>query len=396
MLERLAAVIDELVALDETAVVDDQLAALVTGLQRERARLGAATGRLLTRWHESGMWADDGSRTCAGRLARETHTSVSTAKAELRRARHLVAMPDVASAIVAGRLSLDHLDVLGRAARAPGFAAAEAMLVEHCATLRFADAAKVIAYWSQQADHDPGPDDRSVLHASTTWQGHVVVDAVLEPIGGRIFLDELARHERDQYLADERAGTARTAARRRAAALVEMATRSANATGRRRPKPLFTVLVGDDRAHHLCELADGTVVTPERLSPWIGSAMLETVLFDGPTTVVSVSRRRSFVGAVRRAVEVRDRHCRHPSGCDVPASGCDVDHVVPYADGGLTSQFNGRLECTTHNRHADRHDHDAAPRPERSVGRLDELRALIRFRTRRDYPDDDEPHDHTG
>ena len=270
MLERLAAVIDELVALDETAVVDDQLAGLVTGLQRERARLGAATGRLLTRWHESGMWADDGSRTCAGRLARETHTSVRTAKAELRRAHHLVAMPEVASAIVAGRLSLDHLDVLGRAARAPGFAEAEAMLVEHCATLRFADAAKVITYWSQQADHDPGPDDRSVLHASTTWQGHVVVDAVLEPIGGRIFLDELARRERDQYLADERAGAARTAAQRRAAALVEMATRSANATGRRRPKPLFTVLVGDDRAHHLCELADGTVVTPEQLSPWIG------------------------------------------------------------------------------------------------------------------------------
>ncbi|MBI2169115.1 MAG: HNH endonuclease [Actinobacteria bacterium] len=59
-------------------------------------------------------------------------------------------------------------------------------------------------------------------------------------------------------------------------------------------------------------------------------------------------RRRLFSGATRRAVEVRDRFCTG-FGCDEPASRCDVDHVVPYAAGGLTVQANGRVACPAHN-----------------------------------------------
>ena len=43
-------------------------------------------------------------------------------------------------------------------------------------------------------------------------------------------------------------------------------------------------------------------------------------------------RRRFFRGALRRAIEVRDRRCTHPSGCDVPAERCDIDHIVPLAE----------------------------------------------------------------
>ena len=154
-----------------------------------------------------------------------------------------------------------------------------------------------------------------------------------------------------------------------------MAQRSATSPADgRRPKPLFTVLLGDHSFAQLCELANGTVITPRDLVPWLGAAELETVLFDGPSTVIAVSHRRSFTGALRRAVEVRDRHCQHPAGCDQPADRCDIDHIVPYAEGGTTSQFNGRPECATHNRHQDKHDHGSAPLPARPVTRLDELR----------------------
>jgi hypothetical protein len=53
-----------------------------------------------------------------------------------------------------------------------------------------------------------------------------------------------------------------------------------------------------------------------------------------------------------RAVElkgVRDRYCTDP-GCHVPADDCDVDHVIPYADGGPTTQENGRLRCPQRHR----------------------------------------------
>ena len=151
---------------------------------------------------------------------------------------------------------------------------------------------------------------------------------------------------------------------------------------------MFTVLLGDESFIRLCELADGTVITPGQLVPHLGTAELETILFDGPTTVISVSRRRTFTGALRRAIEVRDRHCQHPSGCDVPADRCDVDHIVPWTDTADTSQFNGRLECPTHNRHADRHDHDAIPLPARPVDYLDHLRARLQWQV---LHDDDPP-----
>jgi hypothetical protein len=58
------------------------------------------------------------------------------------------------------------------------------------------------------------------------------------------------------------------------------------------------------------------------------------------------------------------------------------------AENGPTSQFNGRLECPTQNRHPDKHDHYATPQQPRPVTRLDELRARLRWRYHRQDTDD--------
>ena len=208
------------------------------------------------------------------------------------------------------------------------------------------------------------------------------------PDRGAIVNDEIDRIERELYLADKRNGVTRTASQRRSAALVEMATRSGTAPADgQRPKPRFTALVGDETMSQLCELANGTVVTPGSIFEYAGDADLETVLFDGPSTVISVSHRRTFTGQLRRAVQVRDRHCQHESGCDVPADQCDIDHIVPHADDGPTSQFNGKAECHPHNRNPERHDHGGVPRPTRPVDRLDEIRCRLRWQMLRADPD---------
>lgn len=390
--------------LDSDTVTDAELHELVVAVQRERARLGAVAAKLLGRWDRRGVWAADGSRSAAARLARETSCATSSAKVELRRARQLASMPATAAAVTDGRLSLDHVDLLGRANRPwrnAVFADHEQALVDECAKLRFAEAARVVAYWCQRADAEAAEEegrlrhDAAGLHASTTLDGDVELTGRLDPVGGAILMTELDRLERELYLADEREGIVRSRSQRQAAALVEMAKRSATAPEHgRRPRPLFTVLLGDDSFTTMCELANGTVIAPGQLVPWLGAAERETMLFDGKTTVISVSQRRTFVGAVRRAIEMRDRHCQHPSGCDVRADRCDVDHIVPFPISGETSQFGGRLECPPHNRDAAKHDHDAQPRPHREVTRIDELRALIRWRNRHLFPaDDDADHD---
>ncbi len=100
----------------------------------------------------------------------------------------------------------------------------------------------------------------------------------------------------------------------------------------------------------LAELADGTVVSPASLRPWLDEAWIERVVFHGPRRVIDLwAQHRLFTGATRRAVELRDRECFHPF-CDVAAADCDIDHVLPWAAGGETTQANGRVACGFHNR----------------------------------------------
>jgi hypothetical protein len=114
---------------------------------------------------------------------------------------------------------------------------------------------------------------------------------------------------------------------------------------------LFSVFVDYETfAGSICQLDNGTVVSPGSLRPWLDQAWVERVVFDSPSRVIDVGmHRRFFGGATRRAVEVRDRECFHEL-CDVPAAQCEIDHVEPYSQGGLTIQANGRPACDFHNR----------------------------------------------
>lgn len=352
----------ELGDLDLDRLSGPALHELVIAVAAARDALAVAHARLIGRWTATGQWADDGSRTAAARLGRDTHHSVAGAVTETRRARQAVAMPATCQAIASGRLSIEHLDLLGRArggGRADLFSRDEQLLVQICADLRYRPAQVAVDRWIQHADeHAAATDfdrqvDRSGVHVSTTLDHAVIIDGRLDAIRGAAVRDELDRLARKIQLADQRGGVLRTPAQRRAAALYEMAARSAAGKGGSR-KPLFTALVGVGTMERLCELADGTVVPADSLVPYFGVADLETVLFDGPNTILTVSRARTFRGAVRRAIEVRDRWCQHPCGCDEPAAHCDVDHIDPYGRGGVTAQSTGRLACPTHNRRADK------------------------------------------
>ena len=148
------------------------------------------------------------------------------------------------------------------------------------------------------------------------------------------------------------ADLARTPAQRRADAMVEMARRAgATPPGARLPEPLVTVLVGYETfAGRICELANGTVLSPGSLLRLLERAWVERVVFDGPDRIKNIGvRRRLFTGATRRAVEVRDRECFHEF-CEGRADECEIDHVQPYSVGGLTVEDNGRLACRYHNR----------------------------------------------
>lgn len=184
---------------------------------------------------------------------------------------------------------------------------------------------------------------------------------MLDPVGGAMFQEALRRIEHELYERDAREQVKRSAAARRAAALVEMAMRATASPGGRRPEPLVCILAGSDTMSRLCELSTGTVVAPGLAAPYLTSGHVQAFVFDDAKHVLGVSPQRTFRGWLRRAIQVRDRRCTHPAGCDVPMAECDVDHIVPARDGGPTSQDNGRLRCHAHNRDPALRDRSPTP-----------------------------------
>jgi hypothetical protein len=97
---------------------------------------------------------------------------------------------------------------------------------------------------------------------------------------------------------------------------------------------------------------------PAAAARWLQDADLERILFDGHGRVLDVGRKRRFYrGALRRAIEVRDRSCFHPT-CEEAPRWPQVDHEEAASKGGETTQENGRLGCDFHNNRRNTHPDD--------------------------------------
>src|SRR3954447_287542 len=139
MLEGLDQAIEALHAIDLDSLDDASLDDLVTGLRERSSRLAAAEARLLARWDARMVWADDGSKAAAPRLARDTESCKRTAYGLLRRSRKLTSMPVVAAAFADGRVNADMVDLLVRVnvpRRSELFARDERLLVDGCRAQR--------------------------------------------------------------------------------------------------------------------------------------------------------------------------------------------------------------------------------------------------------------------
>ena len=365
----LAEAVDALVVAGPSACGDP---AAVEALQCQLARLDGFVTAAVAELDISGAWGAEGAGSAAAWLIGHCGLSAGQARSEVRRGRLIRHLPRLGEAWCRGDVSAAHVDAVGsvRNAATDGLLARdEELLVSHACSLQFETFRRSLRYWQQLADPDGVERDaeahraRRDVYLRSSFEGVWIGEMTLDPIAGAIVAGELERLERALFEADwsdARAllgrdpgigELARTTAQRRADALVEMAIRSQSAPeGVRRPAPLFTVLVDYDTLFgRVCELAQGTVVAPGALLPWIDQAMVERAVF-GPDRRVEVGcTTRLFRGATRRAIELRDRQCAHPY-CDRPAEVCQVDHVVPYAMGGPTTQENGRLLCGFHNR----------------------------------------------
>ena len=93
--------------------------------------------------------------------------------------------------------------------------------------------------------------------------------------------------------------------------------------------------------------AVGLVSGPGGLASFLRRRQLGARL-GGPSLPLDVGVSSDIPAAIRRAVILRDQHCRFPGGCDQPAAGCEVHHLTHKADGGKTSVTDCALFCFFH------------------------------------------------
>jgi hypothetical protein len=331
--------LDELAAQDLSTLCDAEIHELTMGLARAKCRVEGVLMAALDVWDARQIWSDDGSKSPAARLAREANWSKAAASTAIRRARALRRLPVTAAAVTAGTMGAEFVDLVDHASKVEltvPFSVCEPAIVDGCIRTGYAESKDAINRWVDAADPESAEErarkrfERRGLSAAGT-------------IDGLVHLNGLAT------------GRVRTAGQRRADARVEIARRSAALdtaeTAAGKPaRIVLSVVIGLNTFEHLCELADGTPMTPGDLVPHLHRTDIERIVFDTPDRVMSISHRRAFPAAVRRAVELRDRRCAHPSGCDDPADWCDIDHVEEHSRGGETSEANARALCRTHNR----------------------------------------------
>jgi len=387
MFTALSAAVDELERVDPHMVGGDDLSALIVDIERQRARLEAIQAGLVGVWDARKVWAADGAKSAAAWLAHKAKAPAPAMRALVRFARRLAAMPHTAAAVRAGHIGAWEARLLADANRpevAADFARDEEMLVGHARTLGLTDFGRAVRYWEQLADPD-GAEARARdqhaarrAHLSKTMGGIRVLDAAFDPVGGAAFERVFRSIETDLFEADWAAARAqygpdvtvdrlvRSPAQRRHDTLVEMARRAGVAPrDGKAPRPLVTVVIDYPSLlmGRICELGDGTVITPGQVHGLLSDADIERVVFGPRSRIIDVGRRtRLFKGALRRAIQVRDRHCTHP-GCDTPAEDCDIDHTRPHAHGGDTTQDNGNAGCPRHN-HNRQHGFTINPNPD--------------------------------
>jgi len=103
----------------------------------------------------------------------------------------------------------------------------------------------------------------------------------------------------------------------------------------------------------VAELSTGGRTSAAEVRRLACTAGVLPAVLGGAGEVLDLGRtRRLFSPAQRKAMAVRDRHCR-AEGCDIPAAWCEAHHAAdPWSKGGRTDLADGALLCAFHHQRA--------------------------------------------
>jgi len=329
-----------------------------------RERLDAELLRLAAAWDRDRAWEADGSLSPSAWLERHSPMTGGQATRLVKTARVADRHPPIANALADGELTTTHMDAIARVmskARAPLLVDHAETLVDQASALPVRDFTTVMRRWAALADDQLASGtfeerwERRHFHASTTIDGWVAGDFLLDPTAGRALLTTLD-HIAPPDPHDAPDGP-RSLSQRRADGVADLSNRYLSGAKLGGNPPNVNVIVdiatlnGDtpSLAAMRCDVEGNGPVTKATLGHIMCNATLSRVVMAGDSLVLDMGRKvRLATPAQRRAVAIRDRHCRFP-GCNRLPQWCDVHHIDGwFGDEGRTDVANLILLCRRH------------------------------------------------
>ena len=256
-------------------------------------------------------------------------------------------MPMSEDALYNGEIGIQHLAVMARTAVAVGGAFEEAKLLPlakkhspgkfYFESLHYRHSLRPKEIAAEQA----GLMEARALSLSTAEDGCVIVQGILDPVGGaavRSVLEPLARPTGEHDYRDR--------PKRLADAFVEVVTAGGKVNVQLQVTSSIETMLGLLGAPG-ADTEFSLPISSKTVERWACDSSLTRVLMQDSVPIDVGRAARVIKGPQRRALIARDKHCRWP-GSERTASWCDGHHIVHWINGGGLELENMVLLCQRH------------------------------------------------
>ena len=379
-LDDLETVLDACLAVPLSGLSDEELSDRLARLPSLTAKLDAVRVAAVS----AGMARDVGrlsdQRSVANHVAAVSNADPAAVRFDQRIANWLIDMPIIADALAAGKITIDHVELLrgvdnGRVHLQ--MIDAQEMFVDWLTTVVFRDLENLFNEWLLGADPDGAePKEQhpeTGMTVQTVFGGMVKATILMDPVQGAAFKGDLAPETARLRGEEKETGQTRSVRKRQLHALLNLTGRGAVRPDGTTARPRVHVVMSqrvyektlawleDPAANQLptidrtdvdskCQLIDGTPI-----HPLYGIAASVTAKFRH--TVYSARGRPIHDSYDTRSIPewMKDIALVTSNGkcsnliCDAPFAWLHGDHITPYSHTRDTSVANTRPVCEADN-----------------------------------------------
>ena len=365
-LDQLTTELEACFALMEVDCFDAARAArLVSSGERVR-RLGDAIRTIgVGQVERTNGWKGQGAKSVSEWLSIETDCAHYEAQSVVVLANQLQHLPVTQAALRNGSLSgTQAVEVARGAIVAPNTETQLLNLAQHATVRDLRDAtSRVVAAATDEAERHRQVHQSRYLKSWTDLDGSFNLKARMTVANGALVMAALKPLQDEVFKAARKSGAHERPEAYAADALIALCEKANNASSRpahgvseaktRRPHAVINIRVDIDalkRGHtehgEVCEIAGVGPIPVASATEYLGEAFLKLLVVDGVDIKTVAHMGRAIPAALRTAVEERDRVCQVPT-CDM-SLGLEIDHIVPFAEGGAASLENLVRLCKRH------------------------------------------------